>query len=56
MNEFYIDFQGYCVVQARDREEAENIFFEDIYPSVDSRTYNEVYEVTGIEKVEREGK
>ena len=52
MGKWWIDFQGYCVVDGDDREQAENTFFENIYPAMEGPIYNEVYEVTDIEKVE----
>lgn len=51
MREFWIDFQGYCVVKAHDKEEAEDIFFKNINPDINGPIYNEVYEVEGIEEV-----
>ena len=50
MSKFWIDFKGYCLVEAPDKEQAENQFFENIYPNVNGPIYNEVYEVEGIEE------
>jgi hypothetical protein len=56
MRKWWIDFQGYCLVEGEDREHAENTFFEHIYPAMEGPIYNEVYEVTGMEMVEPEAK
>lgn len=50
MRKFWIDFKGYCLVEAPDKEQAENQFFEHIYPEMEGPIYNEVYEVEGIEE------
>lgn len=55
MRKWLIDFEGYCVVQADTKEQAENIFYEDINPPMDSRIYNEFYTATDIEEADEEG-
>ena len=56
MRKWWIDFKGYCVVDGEDKEQAENTFFENIYPAMGGPVYNEFYEVTRIEMVEPEAK
>lgn len=56
MRKWWVDFSGYCVVDADTREEVEETFFKHIYPAIEGPIYNEVYEVTGIEMVEPEAK
>ncbi len=51
MRKWFINFEGYCVVQADTKEQAEDIFYEDINPPMDSRIYNEFYTVTDISKL-----
>jgi hypothetical protein len=51
MSKWIIDFQGYCVVDAPDSEQAEYTFFENIYPPIEGPIYNEVYTVTKVEEV-----
>lgn len=51
MRKWFINFEGYCVVQADTKEQAENIFYEDINPPMDSRIYNEFYTATDIAEV-----
>ena len=51
MKKWFIDFDGYCVVQADTAEQAEQTFFENIYPAMEGPIYNEVYVVTGVEEV-----
>ena len=51
MKKWYIDFQGYCVVEGENPEQAEHTFFENIYPAMEGPICNEVYEVTGVEEV-----
>ena len=55
MRKWFINFEGYCVVQADTKEKAEDIFYEDINPPMDSRIYNEFYTVTDIAEVGEEG-
>lgn len=50
MAKFWIDFKGYCLVEASDKEQAENEFFEHIYPDIEGPICNEVYEIECIEK------
>lgn len=52
MREWLIDFSGYCVVQAENKEQAEWDFYENINPPCDSPIYNEWYFVKNIEMVE----
>ena len=51
MPKFWIDFKGYCLVEAPDREQAENEFFEHIYPDIEGPICNEVYEVERVEEI-----
>lgn len=56
MRKWWVDFSGYCVVDADTREEVEETFFQHIYPAIEGPIYNEVYEVTGIEMIEPEAR
>ncbi len=51
MPKFWIDFKGYCLVEAPDKEQAEMQFFENIYPDINGPICNEVYEVEGVEEL-----
>lgn len=53
MSKYWIDFQGYCAVDANSWEEAENLFYGHINPANDI-IYDEVYEVQGIEQEAKE--
>jgi hypothetical protein len=54
MKKFWVHFDGYCVVEGENEEQAEWSFFEHIYPPVDEPVYNEVYTITKIEEVEEQ--
>ncbi len=54
MSKFWIDFQGYCCVDANSKEEAEEIFWDNmdsITPS-DNHLYDITYQVDTVEKEE----
>lgn len=51
MSKFWIDFQGYCCVDANNKEEAEEIFWNNITPPCNS-LYDINYQVDTIEKEE----
>lgn len=51
MSKFWIDFQGYCCVDANSKEEAEEIFWDNILPSCNP-LYDINYQVNTIEKEE----
>lgn len=51
---WYVDFEGFCVVEGRDRDEAEYNFFMNIHPDVQSAVSGEVYQIKGIEPCESE--
>lgn len=51
MRKWWVHFDGYCVVEAEDQEQAEWNFFEHIYPPMDEPICNEVYTVTKVEEV-----
>lgn len=36
MPKFWIDFSGYCMVEAPNKEQAENIFWENITPNTNA--------------------
>ena len=48
MAKFWVDFRDYCLVEAPNKEQAENEFFEGQISST-------VYEIEGIEQAEIEG-
>lgn len=50
MAKFWIDFRGYCLVEAPDKEQAVTQFYENIYPAINDHISNEVYEVEGVEE------
>lgn len=52
MREYWVEFHGYCIVQADDRESVEWKFYKEIMPSTDSETYNCVYSADKIEMIE----
>lgn len=49
MGKFYIDFSGYCIVDATSAEDAENKFWENLQPPSQEAT-GEVYEINCIEE------
>lgn len=51
MSKFWIDFSGYCCVEANSKEEAEEIFWDNITPS-DNPLYDINYQVDTVEKEE----
>ena len=51
MPKFWIDFKGYCQVEAPDKEQAEKKFFENISPDINGPVYYKVYEIEGVEEV-----
>ena len=53
MSKFWIDFQGYCCVDANSKEEAEEKFWDDILPP-DNSLYDINYQIDTIEKEEEE--
>lgn len=48
MARFWIDFQGYCCVDAETKEQAEEIFWENITPDANA-LYDINYQVDTIE-------
>lgn len=49
MANFYIDFSGFCVIDAETKEEAEEKFWKGLQtPSTEA--YGEFYEIDGIEE------
>lgn len=46
--EYFVDFSGYCVVEAKTKEEAEDVFWEMVYS--DKPLPSNVYEIQGVEK------
>ena len=48
MNTYYIDFEGYCKIDANSRAEAEKKFWDGLQkPSIDS--YDDVYDIENVE-------
>ena len=49
MKEFYIDFEGYCLIEAKSIEEAEEKFWKGLVaPSKEA--YDDVYDIVRIEE------
>lgn len=48
---FYIDFSGYCKIEAESIEEAEELFWKKLQPPSED-AYDDVYNVDGVEEVE----
>ena len=46
---FWIDFEGYCSIEAETEEEAKEKFWEEIYPH-SSEIKDEHYELNAIEE------
>lgn len=49
MNKYWVDFEGYCIVEANSAKEAREKFLEQ---GVDCAINEPAYEVSGTEKVE----
>lgn len=47
MKEFYIDFKGYCCIEAENEEEAEEKFWKGLQPP-SKDTWDDVYDIEGI--------
>ena len=54
MKRFWIDFQGYCCVDAETKEQAEEIFWENVTPNTNA-LYDINYQVDTIETEVSEG-
>lgn len=52
MRKYWVEFHGYCTVQADDKESAEWKFYDEIMPPAYSETYNCVYKADKIEMIE----
>jgi hypothetical protein len=52
MPKWIVDFEGYVILTAEDREEADLVFQQYIAPAVDSPILTENYVVTNIEMYE----
>lgn len=53
MSKFYIDFSGYCVIEAETAEDAENKFWKGLRsPSADA--YDDIYDIDGIEEIKKD--
>ena len=52
MREYWVEFHGYCVVRADDRESADWKFYNEIMPAANSEAYNCVYKADKIEMIE----
>lgn len=50
---WFVDFSGYCVIEADSMEEAETKFWEGVQPPSEE-AYDDVYDIDSIEKVEKE--
>lgn len=50
---WYVDFSGYCVIEADSVEEVERKFWEGVQPP-SKEAYDDVYDIDGVEKVEKE--
>ena len=47
---FWIDFEGFCCVEAENEDEAKERFFKEIYPYTASNIYNASYTLCTIEE------
>jgi hypothetical protein len=50
MNEYYIDFSGYCTIEAPSEEEAREKFW-DLVATI-KQLPNRIFEIDGVEKKE----
>lgn len=50
MSKFWIDFSGYCMVEAPNKEQAEEIFWDNITPDANA-LYDINYQVDTVEEV-----
>ena len=48
MNTYYIDFSGYCKINAENEKQAEEIFWEGLRSPSDT-AYDAVYDIEGTE-------
>ena len=49
MAKFFIDFSGYCCIDAKDKDEAEKKFWEGLQkPSTEA--YDDVYDIDSVEE------
>lgn len=53
MKKFYIDFSGYCTIEAETSEEACSKFWETLQKPSEV-CYDDVYDIDAIEEVEEE--
>lgn len=51
MPKFWIDFSGYCMVEAPNKEQAEEQFYRNFHLDISNPICNETYEIEGIEEV-----
>lgn len=56
MRKWIIDFEGFAIVPAEDREQAEMLFLEHMAPSTDCPILTDNHVVTNIELYEPEAK
>ena len=56
MRKWIVDFEGYVILSAEDREEADWVFQQYIAPAADSPILTENFDVTCIEMYEPEVK
>jgi len=56
MRKWIIDFEGFAIILAEDKEQAEMFFLEHIEPSVDCPILTDNHVVTNIELYEPEAK
>jgi hypothetical protein len=47
---YYVDFDGYCIIEADNKEEAKRIFWEKV--SSDEPLPSNIYEIQGVERKE----
>ena len=53
MSKYWVDFSGYCEIEAESPEEVEEKFWDTIQKPC-TACENDVYDITGIEPVEEE--
>ena len=52
---FYIDFDGYCIMEAATKEEAEQKFWDTLQKPCDTKDcYDDIYDIDSIQELKEE--
>jgi hypothetical protein len=51
---YYVDFSGYCVIEAENEDEVERLFWTGLRPPCEAGK-DDVYDIDGIEEVHAAG-